>query len=126
MLGCCVATQQKLLSGRMVAILTTADRIVVQGLTRRFEPDGEPLSLTPSRIADVRIRGGGAGWATAGAMILDAVASRLDLRTTDGTALSLTLMTGDGVLGTAGGGETQRAGVEALGRWFAAHAADGA
>ena len=52
--GCCVATQQSLLSGRMVAIVVADDRLIVQGLTRRFEPAGEPLSLPPSRIADVR------------------------------------------------------------------------
>ena len=103
----------------MVAIVTTDDRIIVQGLTRRLEPDGEPISLTPRRIADVRIRGGGAGWATVGAAILDSVSVRLDLRTDDGVALSLTMMTADGPLAAAAGGETQRAGVEALGRWFA-------
>jgi hypothetical protein len=98
----------------MVAIVISDDRIVIQGLTRRFEPSGEPLALTPPRIADVRIRGGGSGWATAGAMILDVVSARLDLRTIDGVAVSLTMMTA--------GGDTQRAGVEALGRWFAEHA----
>jgi len=119
LLGCCIATQQNLLSGRAVAIVTTDRRLIVQGLTHRFEAKGDPISLSPERIADVRIEGGGAGWATAGSMILDAVSSRLKLRTTDGEKLSLTMMTGEGVLATLGGGDTQRVGVQSLGRWFA-------
>ena len=90
----------------------------------RFEPAGEPLSLPPSRIADVRITGGGSGWASVGALILDAVSARLELRTTDGTKLALTMMTAEGILAGPAGGEIQRAGVEALGRWFADHAGD--
>lgn len=120
--GCCVATQQTLLTGRMVAIVVADDRLIVQGLTRRFEPAGDPLSLPPSRIAGVRVTGGGSGWATAGALILDAVSARLELRTTEGTRLKLTMMTAEGILAGAAGGETQRAGVQALGRWFAEHA----
>jgi hypothetical protein len=122
--GCCVATQQNLLTGRMVAIVIADDRLIVQGLNRKFEPAGEPLSLPPSRIADVRITGGGSGWATVGALILDAVSARLTLRTTEGTKLALTMMTAEGFLAGAGGGEIQRAGVQALGRWFAEHAGD--
>jgi hypothetical protein len=106
----------------MVAIVIADDRLIVQGLTRRFEPDGEALSLPPSRIADARIRGGGAGWATVGAMILDAASARLELRTTEGAKVTLTLMTADGFLAGAAGGEVQRAGVAALGQWFADHA----
>jgi hypothetical protein len=108
----------------MVAIIVADDRLIIQGLTRRFEPAGEPLSLPPSRIADARIVGGGSGWATVGALILDAVSARLVLRTTDGAKLTLTMMTADGILAGPAGGETQRAGVEALGRWFGDHAAD--
>ena len=119
LLGCCIATQQSLLSGRAVAIVTTDRRLIVQALTRRFEARGEPISLPPERVADVRTEGGGAGWATVGAMILDAVSVRLKLRTTDGHKLTLTMMTGEGPLATLGGGDTQREGLRALGRWFA-------
>ena len=118
-LGCCIATQQSLLSGRAVAMVSTDRRLIVQGLTRRFEASGEPISLPPERIAEVRIAGGGDGWATVGAMILDAVSVRLTLRTTDGEKLALTMMTAEGMLATLGGGDTQRDGVRALGRWFA-------
>jgi hypothetical protein len=119
LLGCCIATQQSLLSGRPVAIVTTDRRLIVQGLTRRFEAHGEPSSLPPERIADVSIEGGGAGWATVGSMILDAVSALLKVRTTDGEKLTLTMMTGEGLFATLGGGDTQREGLRALGKWFA-------
>lgn len=119
LLGCCIATQQKLLSGRAVAVVTTDRRLIVQGLTRRLEANGAPTSLPPERIADARTEGGGSGWATVGSAILSAVSVRLTLRTTDGEKLTMTMMTGDGPLSTLGGGQTQREGVEALGRWFA-------
>ena len=64
--GCCVATQSSLFKGRMVAIVVTDERLVVQGMTRKFEPDGEPISLPPERIADARAEGplGGLGGET--------------------------------------------------------------
>jgi hypothetical protein len=96
----------------------------VQGLGRRFDPAGDPLSLRASDIASARIQGGGTGWATVGAAILDAVSVRLELRTTAGTKLALTMMTAEGILAGAAGGETQRNGVQALGHWFADHAGD--
>jgi hypothetical protein len=122
LLGSCVATQTSLFKGRMVALVVTRERLVVQGLSRRFEPDGEPLSLTPERIADVKAEGGGGGWMEIGAAIMDGVSVSLKLRTTDGEKLKLLMMKGDGPLGGLGGGETQRQGVQALGEWFARHA----
>ena len=122
--GCCVATQQSVLSGRMVAIVITDDRLIVQGLNRRFEPAGDPLSLPPPTTRASAMRDGGSGWATVGALILDAVSHRLVLRTTDGAKLALTMMSAEGFLSGPAGGEIQRAGVEALGRWFAEHAED--
>jgi hypothetical protein len=122
LLGCCVATQSSLFKGRMVALVVTRERLVVQGLNRRFEPEGEPLSLTPERIAEAKADGGGGGWPQIGAEIMDGVSVALKLRTTDGEKLKLLMMKGDGLLGGAGGGETQRQGVQALGEWFARHA----
>jgi hypothetical protein len=112
--GCCVATQTSLFKGRMVALAVTADRIVVQGLTRRFEPDGEPLSLTPDRIAEAGVDGAGGGWITLNAAIMDRAAVTLKLRTTDGEKLKLMMM--------RSGDEVQRTGVAALGEWFARNA----
>ena len=109
----------------MVAIVVTDDRLIVQGLNRRFEPAGEPLSLPPSRHRRrARSRAAVAAGRRSGRLILDAVSVRLVLRTTEGTKLALTMMTAEGILAGAAGGETQRAGVEALGHWFADHAGD--
>jgi hypothetical protein len=123
LLGCCVATRSGLFSGQMVAIAITERRLVVQPLTRRFSPDGEPLSLPPERIADARAGSGGGGWPTIGSAILDGVSVTLTLRTTDGDKLKLLMMHGSGPLGGLAGGEAQRQGVEAFGAWFARHAA---
>jgi hypothetical protein len=124
-LGCCVATQQSLFKGRMVAIVVAEERLVVQAMTRRFEPDGEPLSLPPERIAAAEVDGGGGGWPEVGAAIMDRVSVTLKLRTTDGEKLKLMMMRGDGPLGGLGGGETQQQGVRALGEWFERHAEAG-
>lgn len=120
--GCCVATQSSLFKGRMVAIAVTDDRLLVQGITRKFEPDGEPLSLTPERIADASAEGGGGGWPEIGAAIMDKASVALKIRTTDGEKLKLMMMRGEGPLGGLGGGEVQRQGVQAIGEWFSRHA----
>lgn len=117
--GCCVATQSSVFKGRMVAIVVSADRLVIQGMNRKFEPEGEPLSLPPERIAEASAGGGGGGWPEVGAAIMDRASVALKVRTTDGTKLKLLMMRGDGPLGGLGGGEAQRQGVVALGEWFA-------
>jgi hypothetical protein len=122
--GVCVASQASMFKGRQVAIAICERRLLVQGMTRKFEPDGEPVSLPPERIADASVDGAGGGWLEVGAAILDQVAVTLTLRTSDGEKLKLTMMRGSGALGGLGGGETQRRGVEALGAWFAAAARD--
>jgi hypothetical protein len=49
-------------------------------------------------------------------------ATTLQLRTTGGDKLKLTLMQGgSGMLGALGGGASQEAGVQALADWFQAH-----
>ncbi len=116
--GSCVASQQSMFKGRQVAIGVTDARLIVQGMTRRFEPDGEPISLPPERIADASAEGAGGGWAQVSAAIMDQAAVTLKLRTADGEKLKLMMMRGTGPLGGLGGGEEQRLGVEALGAWF--------
>lgn len=117
--GVCVATQASLFKGRQVALGVTDRRLLVQGMTRKFEPDGEATSLPPDRIAKASAEGAGGGWMQVGAAIMDGAAVTLKLRTTDGEKLKLMLMRGTGALGGLGGGETQRQGVEALSAWFA-------
>jgi hypothetical protein len=125
--GVCVASQQQgLFKGRQVAIGVTDVRLIVQGMTRKFELDGEPISLPPERIAEAKAAGAGGGWPEIGAAIMGRAAAKRTLKTTDGEKLKLTMMPGTGPLGGLGGGEDQRRGFEALAGWFAEHAsADG-
>ena len=106
----------------MVGIGVTDRRLIVQGLNRKFEPDGDPISLPPERIADASAEGAGGGWPDIGAAIMDKAAVTLKLKTADGEKLKLMMMRGTGPLGGLGGGEDQRSGFEALGAWFAERA----
>ncbi len=117
--GACVASQVGLLKGRQVALGVTDRRLIVQGMNRKFEVAGEPISLSPKRIANASVEGAGGGWMNVNAAIMDGAAVTLKLKTMDGEKLKLMLMRGTGPLGGLGGGETQREGVEALGAWFA-------
>ena len=118
--GACAATQVGIFRGRQVAIGVTSGRLLIQGMTRKFEPDGPPLSLPPERLAAVKTEGAGGGWWEVTAAIMDGVAVTLKLRTTDGEKLKLTMMRASGPLAGFGGGEDQRRGLEALAEWFAA------
>jgi hypothetical protein len=119
--GALVASQQtSFFKGRQAAVAVTDRRLVVQGMNRRFEPDGEPTSLPPERIAAASADGAGEGWFTVSAAVMDGAAVVLKIRTTDGQKLKLHLMRGTGALAKLGGGEVQRQGVEALAAWLAA------
>ena len=97
----------------------TDRRLLVQSLDRRGDPVGDPLSLTPERVASAKAGGAGGGWMTPEAAIADHVAVRLQIKTTDGERLKLMLMRGEGrLVGKLGGGESQRQGLEALAEWF--------
>jgi hypothetical protein len=43
-----VTTQTSLFKGRMVAVATTDRRLIAQGMTRKLESDGEPISCRPT------------------------------------------------------------------------------
>ena len=119
--GICAASQQKgLFSGGAVALGVTDRRLLVQPLSRRGDPEGEALSLEAGAIAEASAEGAGGGWAQIGAAIMDEHAVKLTLRTSAGEKLKLMLMRaeGGGLMAALGGGEGQRQGVEALGRWF--------
>jgi len=116
--GVCVATQVGLFKGRMVVVAATDRRLLAQGMTRRFEPNGAPVSIAPEELESASAEGAGGGWADLGAAVMDHAAVTLKLRTTAGEKLKLMLMRGTGPLGRLGGGETQRNGVEAVGRFF--------
>ena len=120
--GVCIASQVGMFKGRAVALATTSERLIVQGLDRRLAAKDEPRSLTHADIERASVEGAGGGWAELTAAVMDKAAVKLDLRTTDGEKLKLTLMRGTGPLGGLGGGETQRQGVEALAGYFASGA----
>jgi hypothetical protein len=80
---------------------------------------GGVISIAPEEVATAKARGGGGGWVNVAPAVLDAVAVMLDLKTTSGNRYKLNMMRGTGPFGKAGGGEGQREGMEALGRWFA-------
>ena len=117
--GVCVASQVGLFRGRMVTLAATDRRLLIQGLTRKFTRDGDPVSIPPERLADAKAEGAGGGWPELAAAVMDRAAVTLKLRTTDGARLKLTLMRGTGPLGGLGGGEVQRQGIEAVAQFFA-------
>jgi hypothetical protein len=81
--------------------------------------DGPAQSILPGQIASAKAGGAGGGWFTVEAGIMDHAAVQLEIRTTSGEKLKLTLMRGKGrMLGGLGGGELQRRGLEALAEWF--------
>lgn len=98
--------------------------MIVQGLNRKFAPDGPPILIPPERLADASADGAGGGWLNVGSAIMDSAAVKLELRTTDGEKLKLTMMRGGGFLGGLGGGENQSSGLEAVSAWFAARASE--
>ncbi len=117
--GVCVATQVGVFKGRQVAIGVSGARLLIQGMNRKFEPAGPPLSLPPERLEAAKAEGAGGGWWTIGAAIMDGAAVTLKLRTTDGEKLKLMMMRASGPFASLGGGEDQRQGLDALGEWFA-------
>jgi hypothetical protein len=120
LLGVCAAGQQKgMFKGGAVALGVTDRRLLVLPLSRRGEPDGEPDSIPPERVESARAGGAGSEWYNVYAGLMDHAAVALEIRTTDGEKLKLTMMRGEGrVLGKLAGGEGQRRGIEALAGWF--------
>jgi len=125
--GVCACSQQKgLFKGGAVALGVTERRLLVQPLDRRGDPDGGGQSLTAAEIVEAKAEGAGGGWADVGAAIMDRHAVKLTLKTKGGEKLKLMMMRaeGGGLMAKLGGGEAQRRGVEALGRWFVRAARD--
>lgn len=118
--GICVASRRSgLFKGGAVVTGTTDRRLLFQPLDRRGDPDGRPTSVLPEQVAEAKAGPAGGGWTNVDAAILDHAAVRLRIKTTDGEKLELMLMRGEGkALGGFGGGESQRAGLEALAGWF--------
>lgn len=120
--GVVAATQQKTFSGQLYALGVTDRRLLLLPLDRHLHPKGEVQFVAPETLASAGVDGAGGGWWSAGSAILDATAVKLELKTTDGEKLKLTMMKGAGMLGRLGGGEAQREGVETLAAWLRRHA----
>ena len=122
--GICAAAQQSALRGRSVALGVTDRRLLLASLDRRGRPDGEVISIRPEEVASAKAGGAGGGWANVAPAIMDSAAVTLQLKTTAGEKYKLNIMRGTGVFRKLGGGESQRAGLEALSRWFSRFAGD--
>jgi hypothetical protein len=116
--GICAATQQSTFKGRSLAIGVTDRRILLAPMDRRGRPTQEVISLLPEQITSAKARGAGGGWASVVPAVMDSAAVTLQLETTGGERYKLNLMRGTGIFGKLGGGEAQREGMEALGRWL--------
>lgn len=122
--GTCIASQVSTFKGRQVVIATTDRRLIVQGMNRTFEHDGQPVSIPPERLAEARADGPEDGWVNISSVIMSGAAVTLRLKTTDGEKLKMMMMMmkGTGPLAKLGGGEDQRTGVEAMADRFAKNA----
>ena len=116
--GWCLATEQSTFSGHTTIVGVTDQRLLLQAVDRKFRPKGEVLSIRSGELARAHADGAGSGWWTTTAAIMDSVALKVRLETTAGAERSLTMMRGSGILGRAGGGETQQLGIEALAEWL--------
>jgi hypothetical protein len=124
--GVCAATQTGMFKGQLVAVGASDRRLFIQGVDRRFAPNGPPLVIGPGELAAARLDGGGGGWLSLSLIVMDQVSVALRLKTTSGEKRKLVMMRGgSGVLGRLGGGEAQVRGLEALGQWLAANAPGG-
>jgi hypothetical protein len=120
--GIIAATQQRTFSGQLYALGVTDRRLLLQPVDRRMQPKGSARVVTPVTLVSAEVDGAGHGWWTAPAVILDATAIALTLRTTDGEKLKLTMMKGGSGLA---GGPQQGEGVRSLVDWTQRNVAEG-
>ncbi|CAN5489636.1 hypothetical protein BH10ACT1_BH10ACT1_03680 [soil metagenome] len=111
--GSCVANRKRLLSGEVVALVITGDRLIMQGIGAGWAPKGSPVSIRCDELKSFRET----GLYEKRSIVNDASIS-LKLKTLDGRKLSLALGRGEGLLGDLLGGDVQRAGVRALMLWL--------
>ena len=116
--GWCLATEQSTFSGHTTIVGITHQRLLLQAVDRKFRPKDDALAIPPAELAHADADGAGGGWWTATAGVMDAAALTLRIETTSGEKRKLTLMRGEGMFGKLGGGESQRAGIDALAEWL--------
>ena len=122
--GICAAVQQSTFKGRSLALGVTDSRLLLAPVDRRGRPSGDVIAIRPEEIGSAQAEGAGGGWANVAPAIMDSAAITLRLKTIGGEKYKLSMMRGTGIFGKLGGGESQREGLEALGRWFSRFAAD--
>ncbi len=116
--GVLMATRRTAFSGKLLAIGVTPKRVILQPLTRKNEPDGEPMSLTLDQIRSAWAGTAGSEWWNTEWPVTDA-ALTMRLKLHGGEKITLGIMRGgDGLLGRLGGGEAQEQGVAALADWL--------
>lgn len=119
--GVLVASLVKTFGGGSRAVLVTDRRLLIVPVDRKWQQTGEPLALSASDLASASVDGLSGGWWNTAIALLDDAGFTLRLKTVRGDKLKLMFMGGgSGLLGSAGGGETQANGVKALAAWFAA------
>jgi hypothetical protein len=119
--GWCLATEQTAFSGHTTVVGVTDQRLLVQGVDRKFRAKDALLAIRPDELAKASADGAGGGWWTASEAILDATALTVKLETTGGEQRKLTMMRGGGgMFGKLGGGEAQEQGIDAFAEWLRA------
>ena len=116
--GMCFGSRSGFMSGKFVSIATTDRRVIVQETSRKHEPVGEPLSLTPERIASAKIGGAGGFGGDVQSTIMNKTSLAITIKTTDGEKVKLMVGRATGPLGGLMGGPTQATGVSALGTFL--------
>jgi len=112
-LGTVMATRQSTFKGRMVALVPTDRRLIVQEMSRKFDPEGDPVSITADNLESAKLDKGTGGWSgdSPSSMIMNKSAITIKIKTTDGEKMKLVMMHGEGLFGALGGGPAQRDGV---------------
>ena len=114
------ATVQKTFSGGLFALGVTDRRLLLWGSAVASSRRATLDRSRPGDVVSAEMDGAGGGWWTAPSAVLSASAWLCTLRTVDGERTKLMMMKGTGLLGGAGGGESQSQGVSALAEWMAA------
>lgn len=117
--GVCAASEVKVLSGHVRAVIVTDQRIAIQPVDRRWFAKGDARSFAPGDIASARVTGLGDDWYNTAISLLNDQGVTIRLRTSGGEKIRLNAMAASGkLLGPLSGGDYQREGVEALLVWL--------
>ena len=116
LLGVAAVNWQKSMFKQTVSALgVTGNRLIVQPLDRKGKLSGAaPVFIRREEISKGSYGGGGGMGSTPTSLIMDSASIEVKLKTTGGEKYKFLLMSGEGLLGSLGGGPSQRKGAEAL------------